>query len=86
MLASKGYPGYYEKGHKVSGFELNQNYYVSGLKKENNQYVNSGGRVILAIGQGDNLAKAQQEAYKNVEKINSDNLFYRNDIGNKALK
>ncbi|WP_213406096.1 phosphoribosylamine--glycine ligase [Staphylococcus pasteuri] len=86
MLASKGYPGHYEKGHKVSGFELNQNYYVSGLKKENNQYVNSGGRVILAIGQGDNLAKAQQEAYKNVEKINSDNLFYRNDIGNKALK
>ena len=34
MLASKGYPDAYEKGHKVSGFDLNENYFVSGLKKQ----------------------------------------------------
>ena len=33
MLASKGYPDAYEKGHKVSGFDLNENYFVSGLKQ-----------------------------------------------------
>lgn len=50
MLASKGYPDAYEKGHKVSGFDLNENYFVSGLKKQGDTFVTSGGRVILAIG------------------------------------
>ena len=34
MLASKGYPGSYEKGAEVSGFEVNNHYFVSGLKKK----------------------------------------------------
>ena len=34
MLASKGYPGSYDKGAEVSGFELNNHYFVSGLKKK----------------------------------------------------
>ena len=86
MLASKGYPGNYEKGHQVSGFELDSNYFVSGLKKDNDQFVNSGGRVLLAIGEGQNIKEAQAAAYKRVKKIKSNHLFYRTDIGNKALK
>ncbi|WP_306432161.1 phosphoribosylglycinamide synthetase C domain-containing protein, partial [Staphylococcus haemolyticus] len=86
MLASKGYPGAYEKGAKVTGFELNDTYFVSGLHKEDDGFVTSGGRVILAVGKGETIEEAQKAAYKNVEKIKSDNLFYRNDIGNKALK
>lgn len=85
MLASKGYPGEYEKGKKVSGFELNDHYFVSGLRKDNDAFVTSGGRVVLAIGQGPTIKKAQKLAYDNVKNIKSDNLFYRNDIGNKAL-
>ena len=50
MLASKGYPGSYDKGAEVSGFELNNHYFVSGLKKENDTFLTSGGRVVLAIG------------------------------------
>ena len=50
MLASKGYPGSYEKGAEVSGFEVNNHYFVSGLKKENDTFLTSGGRVVLAIG------------------------------------
>ena len=86
MLASKGYPDAYEKGYAVTGFDLNDNFFVSGLTKENNTFVTSGGRVILAIGSGDTVEEAQQSAYNNVEKINSDNLFYRHDIANKAIK
>lgn len=86
MLASKGYPGNYEKGHQVSGFELDSNYFVSGLKKDNDQFVNSGGRVLLAIGEGQNIKEAQAAAYERVKKIKSNHLFYRTDIGNKALK
>lgn len=86
MLASKGYPGSYEKGAKVTGFELNDNYFVSGLRKEDNAFVTSGGRVLLAVGKGATIEEAQKAAYSNVEKVESDNLFYRHDIGNKALK
>ncbi|MGX0550881.1 phosphoribosylamine---glycine ligase [Staphylococcus hominis] len=86
MLASKGYPGSYDKGAEVSGFELNNHYFVSGLKKENDTFLTSGGRVVLAIGKGKTIQQAQKDAYENVEKIKSDQLFYRKDIGNKALK
>lgn len=86
MLASKGYPGSYDKGAEVSGFELNNHYFVSGLKKENDTFLTSGGRVVLSIGKGKTIQQAQKDAYGNVEKIKSDQLFYRKDIGNKALK
>ncbi|REH77945.1 phosphoribosylamine--glycine ligase [Staphylococcus felis] len=86
MLASKGYPGLYDKGHTVSGFEQDSDYYfVSGLKREQDQFVTSGGRVILAIGTGDSIVNAQKNAYERVRKIQSDNLFYRNDIAHKAI-
>ena len=45
----------------------------------------SGGRVILAIGEGATIESAQAQAYQRVAQIESDALFYRNDIANKAL-
>lgn len=88
MLASKGYPASYEKGHHVTGFEEDlEHYFVSGLKKDEAQnFVTSGGRVILALGEGDTIQKAQELAYQRVSKIENDALFYRKDIANKALK
>lgn len=56
------------------------------MKKENDTFLTSGGRVVLAIGKGKTIQQAQKDAYGNVEKIKSDQLFYRKDIGNKALK
>ncbi|MCD8920667.1 phosphoribosylamine--glycine ligase [Staphylococcus gallinarum] len=86
MLASKGYPGSYDKGEKVSGFSLDGSYFVSGLKKEDNAFVTSGGRVILALGEGVDIATAKSNAYKAVDQIESDALFYRTDISDKAMK
>lgn len=88
MLASKGYPAAYDKGSRVSGFESDlEHYFVSGLKRDANQsFVTSGGRVILAIGEGESIEAAQKKAYERVAKIESDGLFYRKDIANKALK
>ncbi len=48
--------------------------------------VNSGGRVLMVIGKGKTLKEAQNNAYKDVEKIRCDALFYRHDIGNKGIK
>lgn len=86
MLASKGYPGSYDKGKKVSGFSLDGRYFVSGLKQVDGEYITSGGRVILALGEGSDIATAKSNAYTAVEQIESDALFYRNDISDKAIK
>ncbi|ARJ52029.1 phosphoribosylamine--glycine ligase [Staphylococcus lutrae] len=87
MLASKGYPAEYEKGAKVTGFENDPgSYFVSGLKHNGRHFINAGGRVILAIGEGETIEAAQKAAYARVDKIESDALFYRKDIAHKALR
>lgn len=86
MLASKGYPGAYNKGAEVSGFTLDGQYFVSGLNKIDGRYVTSGGRVILALGEGSDIREAKVNAYEAVKQMNSDALFYRNDISDKAIQ
>lgn len=86
VLASNGYPGSYAKGAVVEGYDYQDDYIVSALKRVDGTWVTSGGRVMLAFGEGDNLQQAQQAAYENVKKIKSEGLFYRTDIANKGLK
>ena len=82
VMASKGYPGNYEKGYEIEGLEDADLVFHMGTKKdENNKYFTDGGRVLLVIGKGKTLKEAQLDAYKNVSKIECANLFYRHDIG-----
>ncbi|WP_414047888.1 phosphoribosylamine--glycine ligase [Macrococcus equi] len=85
VLASKGYPASYEKGHIVEGYDYQSDYIVSALKRENGQWITSGGRVMIALGEGNDLAEAQKNSYQLIENIKSNGLFYRKDIGNKGL-
>ena len=59
MLASKAILGHMRRC-RVSGFEVNNHYFVSGLKKENDTFLTSGGRVVLAIGKGKTIQQAQK--------------------------
>ena len=82
VMASKGYPGSYEKGYEIEGLENADLVFHMGTRKdENNKYFTDGGRVLLVIGKGATLKEAQENAYKNVSKIECANLFYRHDIG-----
>lgn len=85
VLASKGYPGNYDKGIVVKGYDYQQDYIVSALKQADGEWVTSGGRVMIALGEGHDLAEAQSNSYKLVESIKSNGLFYRTDIGNKGI-
>ncbi|NWK84462.1 phosphoribosylamine--glycine ligase [Staphylococcus sp. GSSP0090] len=86
ILASKGYPGTYHKGDRVSGFTLDGKYFVSGLNKVDQHFVTSGGRVILALGEGSDIREAKASAYDAVNQIQSNALFYRKDISDKAIR
>ena len=72
--------------HKLIYLGIYQ-YFVSALKKNSEgKYENNGGRVMIVIGTGDNIEEAQKNAYEQIKHIKSEQLFYRNDIGHKALK
>lgn len=86
VLAAEGYPADYVKNAQVDNFNLDGNYYVAALKEDEGKWYSNGGRVLLAYGRGQDLATAKENAYKEVEKLKADKLFYRKDIGNKGLK
>ncbi|MFN7251355.1 MAG: phosphoribosylamine--glycine ligase [Anaerobacillus sp.] len=89
VLASKGYPASYEKGKKFSGIEnVTKETFVfhAGSKKENGDFVTNGGRVLLLAHHAPTLFEAQKAVYKELTKIQTEALFYRNDIGSKAIK
>ena len=81
VMASKGYPGSYNKGYEIKGLENTDLVFHMGTKIIDGKYYTDGGRVLLVVGKGKTLKDAQKDAYKNVSKIECENLFYRNDIG-----
>ncbi|WP_121664309.1 phosphoribosylamine--glycine ligase [Metabacillus litoralis] len=89
VLASKGYPNDYEKGLPIG--QLSEKHekaviFHAGTKKVDDQFVGNGGRVLVVSGYGETISDAQEQAYALVEKISAPALFYRKDIGNKAIK
>ena len=86
VLASKGYPGHYEKGFAIKGLDdVNAQVYHMGTAKRDGDFVTAGGRVLMVVCRGKDLAVARDEVYKQIEKIRCENLFYRKDIAWKAL-
>jgi phosphoribosylamine--glycine ligase len=52
---------------------------------ENHNLVTNGGRVLGVSATGDNLKEALEKAYKAIEKISFEGMYYRKDIGQKTL-
>ena len=86
VLASKGYPGSYAKGAVIEGTEqFDGPIFHMGTKNDNGVLKTNGGRVMMCIATGKDIATACEKVYKEIEKIHCDNLFYRKDIAHWAL-
>ena len=86
VLASKGYPGSYAKGAVIEGTEqFDGPIFHMGTKNDNGVLKTNGGRVMMCIATGKDIASARAKVYKEIEKIHCDNLFYRKDIAHWAL-
>lgn len=86
VLASKGYPGSYAKGALIEGTEqFDGPIFHMGTKNDNGVLKTNGGRVMMCIATGKDIATAREKVYKEIEKIHCDNLFYRKDIAHWAL-
>ena len=88
VLASKGYPESYPKNDKITGFEnIQENSFVfhAGTKKENENILSNGGRVLGVTALGLTLQNAIDNAYSACQKLDWKNKYHRNDIGKKGL-
>lgn len=88
VLASKGYPGDYEKNAPIGSLEYSGDdsfIFHAGTKKVDGQFVTDGGRVVVVSALGDTVLEAQKNAYEVVKQIENPATFYRSDIGTKAL-
>jgi phosphoribosylamine--glycine ligase len=86
MLVSGGYPEAYEKGKVILGLDkVDENSEVfichAGTKKENDQVVTNGGRVIAVTASANSMENALEKAYNNVEPISFSGMYYRKDLG-----
>lgn len=82
VLASKGYPGPYEKNLPIHGLErLESPLYHMGTGLLGKETVNTGGRVLLVHDFGKDLEEARERVYSHLEQLDAPQLFWRTDIG-----
>lgn len=87
VLASKGYPGAYEKGCPIKGLDdVTAKVYHMGTKTVDGHLVTAGGRVMMTVVRDKDIHAAQKRVYDEIAKIDCPALFWRTDIAHWALK
>ncbi|MDQ0272933.1 phosphoribosylamine--glycine ligase [Cytobacillus purgationiresistens] len=90
VIASNGYPEAYEKGAILTGVEKTAEellvFHAGTAKNEAGQFVTNGGRVLLAGAKARTLQEAQGKVYAGLSHLQSNEVFYRHDIGFKAIR
>jgi len=90
VMASKGYPGKYEKGKEITGLDKANamkgvKVFHAGTAVKDAKIVSAGGRVLNVTAVGNDIAAAQKRAYQAVDKIQFEGGWCRRDIANRAL-
>ena len=91
VITSGGYPGTYETGKPIRGLELateveGVKIFHAGTSKSDGVYSTAGGRVLGVTARAPDLSTALARAYQAAEKIQFDGIYYRKDIGAKAVR
>ena len=89
VLAAGGYPDSVRKGDVIHGLgtaaKLPGKVFHAATALDGDSVVTSGGRVLCAVGLGDDVRSAQRQAYDLVAAIGWDGMQYRRDIGHRAV-
>lgn len=89
VMAAGGYPEAYRKGDVISGLENTDSettkVFHAGTTSQDDQIVTNGGRVLCVTALGDDVEKAQKQAYQTVDQISWSDAYYRTDIGYRAI-
>lgn len=88
VLASRGYPGKYEKGKVIAGLEAPDLvgkaivFHAGTARSSSGELVTDGGRVLGITAIGDTLGEALRSCYSAAQKISWNGVQFRRDIGN----
>ncbi|MBV8973984.1 MAG: phosphoribosylamine--glycine ligase, partial [Sinobacteraceae bacterium] len=89
VLAAAGYPEAAQRGDIIEGLEraalLPGKIFHAATRREADRVLTNGGRVLCAVGLGDDIAAAQRAAYDLVASVRWPGMQYRRDIGHRAL-
>jgi phosphoribosylamine--glycine ligase len=89
VLAAAGYPDSVHRGDVIRGLDaaaqLPGKVFHAATRNEGNAVRTNGGRVLCAVGLGDSVRAAQQQAYALAQVIRWPGMQYRGDIGYRAI-
>lgn len=90
VLASGGYPGPYATGAPIHGLTEPMDagqvlVFHAGTRRQHDDIVTAGGRVLGVTGIGPGLAAARARAYRAVGAISFEGCHFRPDIGSRAI-
>jgi phosphoribosylamine--glycine ligase len=89
VLAAGGYPGDYRKGDVIEGLppvdDKECKVFHAGTAERDGEVVTSGGRVLCVCALGQDISEAQAKAYACTGRIHWQDMYYRTDIGYRAL-
>lgn len=90
VLAAQGYPEDYTKGDLISLPDSDGKdrkiFHAGAQLNDQGQVVTAGGRVLCVTALGENVSEAQQQAYELAKLVHWQGIFYRNDIGYRAIE
>jgi phosphoribosylamine--glycine ligase len=91
IASSAGYPGSYKTGYPIAGLTAaahlpSVQVFHSGTALKESDIVTSGGRVLGVTASGDSLEQALARAYEAMAEIRFDGIYFRRDIGHRAMK
>jgi phosphoribosylamine---glycine ligase len=91
IASSTGYPGTYKTGFPITGLDQaaripGVQVFHSGTALTNGQIVTAGGRVLGVTAAAPSLEEALDRAYRAIAEIQFEGMYYRRDIGHRALK
>jgi len=90
IATSKGYPNEYKTGFPIKIGKIDSTdcqIFDSGTSlSKSGELLTDGGRVLSIVCQDKDFDVVFEKAYKNLEKINFDGIYFRNDIGHQVRK
>jgi phosphoribosylamine--glycine ligase len=92
VASSAGYPGSYKTGLPITGLADAarvpgvQVFHAGSSRTAEGEILTGGGRVLGVTAAAPTLEEALARAYEAMEKIHFDGIYYRRDIGHRALK
>lgn len=89
VLAARGYPAAFQRGEVIRGIAAAEaegvKVFHAGTRREGNDIISNGGRVLNVTALGKTVAEAQARAYRAIDRIDWPGGFCRRDIGWRAL-